>query len=357
MMDHWRATMLPLSLLLPKCADFEATDPRDKVYAVLGLASDDSSLVICPEYENKTTREVYIDAARYVLNSKAPLALLPFAGIGDRTTKSTPFLPSWVPDWASPPRAAELDPPLHNHYNETRYYASLNTNPEITLDARTNTLTLGGAIVDQITAIGPLCHFEITPSKIAIENYGSEFHPYQVAKFVSWHEKSFAIALSGTKLDHRASIEEAFWRTLIGDTTSTTRPAPATLADDYRKWINSSRLVHQYHLQKGKGVTLPPGLSPASPEFAIWGTAMGLCAKWRRVCVTRRGYLGMVPAGTREGDLVAIVSGTKTPFVLRRDGKAKGTEAFELVGECYVDGMMDGEMMRMLPRMEKLSIV
>lgn len=61
----------------------------------------------------------------------------------------------------------------------------------------------------------------------------------------------------------------------------------------------------------------------------------------------------MVPPGTISGDLVAILLGAKTPYVLRRNSRRDG---FELVGECYVDGMMDGEMMGMIPRMERLAI-
>ena len=69
----------------------------------------------------------------------------------------------------------------------------------------------------------------------------------------------------------------------------------------------------------------------------------------------RKGYMGMVPQGSRPGDLLVVILGAKTPYVLRRCGRVK--DSFELVGECYVDGMMDGEMMGMLPRMERLKIV
>ena len=353
--DYLITTLLPLSLLLAKCADFEATDPRDKVYAMLGLASDDSPRFIRPDYENKTTREVYMDAARYALQTKAPLALLPFAGIGDRTSASVPDIPSWVPDWTIPRRPSTLDQPLHNHYEKTQYYASLTTKPEVNLDPISNVLTLGGAIVDEITALSTICHFERPDSVSLAESYGSSFHPRQAAAHINWHDEAFTLALGGSVLRRRSSVEEAFWRTLIGDMTPSSRPAPAALADDYRNWAVCSRLVHRFCRLNGKGTPLPPGLSPASPAFAIWGTAMGFCAARRKFCVTRRGYMGMVPQGSRPGDLVAIILGAKTPYVLRHCGKVK--DSFELVGECYMDGMMDGEMMGMLPRMERLKIV
>ena len=64
----------------------------------------------------------------------------------------------------------------------------------------------------------------------------------------------------------------------------------------------------------------------------------------RRLVVTRRGYIGLVPWGTRTGDVVFVGRGGKTPFVLRRaawDGM-KG-ERWRVVGEGYVYGMMAGE--------------
>ena len=79
-----------------------------------------------------------------------------------------------------------------------------------------------------------------------------------------------------------------------------------------------------------------------------------LCCEAEVLC-HEEGVYGQVPHGSRTGDLVAIILGAKTPYVLRHCGKVK--DSFELVGECYMDGMMDGEMMGMLPRMERLKIV
>jgi hypothetical protein len=208
-----------------------------------------------------------MDAARYVLQTKAPLALLPFAGIGDRTSASVPDLPSWVPDWTSPRRPCALDQPLHNHYEKTQYYASLTTKPEV------NVLTLGGAIVDEIKALSTICHFERPDSISLAESYGSGSHPRQAVAAVNWHDDAFTLALGGSILRHRSSIEEAFWRTLIGDMMPASRPAPAVLADDYRNWIACWPLVHQFCRLKGKGTPLPPSQTGRKrfslPSFTI----------------------------------------------------------------------------------------
>jgi hypothetical protein len=63
--------------------------------------------------------------------------------------------------------------------------------------------------------------------------------------------------------------------------------------------------------------------------------------KRRRFCVTRKGYIGLVPIETKTGDEIAVFDGATVPFVLRQAEKGDG--AFYLIGECYVHGIMKGE--------------
>jgi hypothetical protein len=45
------------------------------------------------------------------------------------------------------------------------------------------------------------------------------------------------------------------------------------------------------------------------------------------------------------GDVVVVLFGGKVPFVLRRVYEARDGEQWRLVGECYVDGVMFGEVL------------
>lgn len=60
----------------------------------------------------------------------------------------------------------------------------------------------------------------------------------------------------------------------------------------------------------------------------------------RRRFVTRSGYLGLGPDLTRAGDQVVIFLGGSTPSMLR--GSAH-SEAYELLGDCYLHGCMHGD--------------
>jgi len=67
--------------------------------------------------------------------------------------------------------------------------------------------------------------------------------------------------------------------------------------------------------------------------------------------LTHNGYMGWAPdnifgsrdAQTKSGDLIAILFGCSTPIVIRPHG-----EYFKVVGEAYVQGLMDGEAMELL---------
>ena len=58
----------------------------------------------------------------------------------------------------------------------------------------------------------------------------------------------------------------------------------------------------------------------------------------RRLFLTASGHLGLGPEALRADDVVCVLGGAVMPYILRR-----GVGYFRLVGECYVDGIMDGE--------------
>jgi hypothetical protein len=74
--------------------------------------------------------------------------------------------------------------------------------------------------------------------------------------------------------------------------------------------------------------------------------------------VTKRGFVGFAPPGSRVGDVVCLFLGCQTPSIIRRyrkhsvagQGKRKprggAAKLYQLVGECYLHGMMDGEMVQ-----------
>jgi hypothetical protein len=60
----------------------------------------------------------------------------------------------------------------------------------------------------------------------------------------------------------------------------------------------------------------------------------------RRFGITGRGHFCLIPRYTEPGDLVCIPFGSKVPFVFRR---VKDEGYYLNIGECYVQGAMNGE--------------
>jgi hypothetical protein len=69
-----------------------ATDEKDRIFGLLGIARDSNALEIVPDY-NKTVVEVYSHAARKLIEHNH-INVLSLA----QANKNFPDLPSWVPD-------------------------------------------------------------------------------------------------------------------------------------------------------------------------------------------------------------------------------------------------------------------
>jgi hypothetical protein len=82
--------------------DCKCSDPRDRIYAFLGLA--DQKLSIKPDY-TKTTREVYQLFVLRFLDCYQSLNIL----CSGELQESPGDMPSWVPDWSVPMKLSVLE--------------------------------------------------------------------------------------------------------------------------------------------------------------------------------------------------------------------------------------------------------
>ena len=62
--------------------------------------------------------------------------------------------------------------------------------------------------------------------------------------------------------------------------------------------------------------------------------------------------MGLAPPDARSGDKVVLLDGTRFPFVLRKSRRGKNT--FELLGESFMETVVDAEVMEM--RCKELSV-
>ncbi|KAJ4372082.1 hypothetical protein N0V83_003855 [Neocucurbitaria cava] len=95
----------PASLLsiLRKAWYHEATDPRDKVYALLGLVAEDERSRYPVGY-SVSTEKAYSLTTKIMLKHECTMEVLCLAGIDQRSTVD---LPSWCPDWRTLEQAVD----------------------------------------------------------------------------------------------------------------------------------------------------------------------------------------------------------------------------------------------------------
>ena len=139
--DEVQIDEMPLIDLLSASRELDATDPRDKVYGLLGLAKKNQDSVILPDYSLSNSAEnVCIQVARHCINTQdGAIYMLHCAGISAKSN-----LPSWVPDWTIP----EVDSFLFGRYN-----CSGSTTATIRLGDKLDSISVHGAVVDRVSIL------------------------------------------------------------------------------------------------------------------------------------------------------------------------------------------------------------
>ena len=107
------------------------SDPRDKVYALLGLANDQGAHQMVSIDYSKSVEAVYLECAEFLVRNGDGIKMLTQAGIlqGCNDTSVELSLPSWVPD-----RCREMLTPI-NRWGEL-YRAAGETQPDMGVENR-----------------------------------------------------------------------------------------------------------------------------------------------------------------------------------------------------------------------------
>lgn len=343
-----------LMSLIGFTSNFLSTDPVDRIYALLGLLKpdDDVHLWLKPDYA-KSAEDLYTFVAQNLIFEDCN-EILSCAGIGyDRALKD---LPSWVPDWTMPSNGQTDCQHFTKIQQSARYNASAGSTLSATVGSRNHqgqtALNIQGHRCGRITHTSPVMTY-------TEHNRGEDASASVVRTIFEahMHARRLATQFARTPYPTGQTIEEAFWRCLVGD-TQFQRPAPAVLGVFCRLWeAIFERDVDQdvkenfrEELSELAGMDLLAelGLTDDAVRCGLsWNSCRIMCCIGRALAITDAGYLAMVPPGARAGDWVCLLYGLNTPFVLRPlvEGVEGQGEPMSLIGEAYVHGMMDGEAM------------
>lgn len=142
----------------------------------------------------------------------------------------------------------------------------------------------------------------------------------------SWHSKVRASKQYGGG----NSANEAFWRTLIANVTSDSKKATASCAEHFAGWCEVEEVQFTQNW--------PRESDTEGKDVAKFADALLKALFWRRFCMTEKRYVCLAPTGVENGDLVCLLKGARTPFIIRQM-----SSDFMLVGKAYVNGLMRGE--------------
>lgn len=370
---HWtenrNAFQGPVSLavLMQLHRDTDATDPRDKVYAFLGLAAEskifkaDSLEPLQPDY-NQSVQQTYSQVASSQMISQGDLSLLSHVQDASRTKLAN--LPSWIPDFS-----VSLHPYPLLFRGRCHWSACGNEKWEPNIkQMQQGLLHLRGH------RAGIVAETALMPN----ETDDTAAYWAGIVKLAS-HLKDY---YPHTRC--RQTRIEALWRTLVTDTYSRKHPAPDSCSQLFIDYVLnlqirhtlapwSSRVdfhPHQQHRHPSTpadwhGLLFsnePPDSSCGATAYrtrmaavmeGIFGgtySAMDLAQMQheldissgnnRRVFRTENGLLGTGAKSVRANDEVWVLCGANVPFVLRRAGDGG---RYRLVGEAYVHGLMHWE--------------
>jgi hypothetical protein len=308
-----------LSQLLHLSRGRQATQPVDKIYGVLGLASPEIQEALIPDY-GKPLREVLVEATKIALKQSQhkQLDLLCEAGHLNEN------LPSWIPDWTIPLP--------HRRFMFSAYNASLNTTAEFEIEGEV--LKVKALIIDRI---GKICSeiFDGTNWRVfrdmrAVASEGL------IDMYSHSQSGSIPIRLQNEEMATMRQLAESihptfndcFWRTLCADMDghSERLVAPQFLTD------------LQEAIEGGEAQT-PGSLVDVYISRTLMKAAFPVLQDRRFFVTDKRHLMGIGPKDLRHGDCVAIIFNASVPFVLR----LKSDSTYRLIGPLYINSIMDGQ--------------
>jgi hypothetical protein len=314
--------------LLELSAHSKATRERDKLFALLGLASDTNGEAFDPDYDSSMETVVLRYAREFVRKGRA-MDLIYRAG----TSKAYSFS-SWIPKWTG-----EAFPRTISDWRGAlgTFCAGGSNPPRVQVSSSmSEVLEISGFAVDTITKIGSVSTLEkdLITFVNSVRQMAKELQSYPEYETLDEVMLKLPIGDAGRPysephddilVPHRAMTAD-YW-CWLGPTFNITK----SVAN-----VNSIREMMDF-LRKPK--------TTRDSGWMYWETAAAFAGRIpnARVCMTEKGYLGLVCGDVQVGDRVGVFQGGAVPFTLRPSNQDKAVNTWTLVGECYIHGIMYGE--------------
>ncbi|KAJ9665890.1 hypothetical protein H2201_004014 [Coniosporium apollinis] len=240
-----------LSDLLHDGRATDAGDPRDKVYAFLGLSAiheqsfhGHETLNLRPNYLRSTT-EVYTDATRFIQHTRGDLKILSHVQI--RRSTGTSDMPSWVPDYSEMGSPSKLDMEGSKWSASGSLTWQHSTIPDARLLWVQGSLVGSIRVVENDRAMLLASAIEFAAGLLSRQDSGNVreeiLFPQPAAMHVKKGEAETPICST------RPSTVELLWRTLIADRLAGQQPAPLRCGFAFGERVSDH--LHRFRHDRG----------------------------------------------------------------------------------------------------------
>ena len=342
--------VISLGLLLSCTVRLQATRAVDKVYALQGISNSAVAWSIVPDYES-SAGEVFRLTAQKLLESEDDAEyVLPHAGI-----RNSAGSPSWAPDWEMESKSNTALLSIHVPPGIEKLARMEGVNVDLAAIALGHKYAAGGSSK-------PSFKVDQTGKKLQTEAAVVATILHTTAEYDHLDPDVDAHGRWLRSAELLASDRTALARTLVGNRASDTidgRADASSLLQAYTTfretfpgvWIDTPGLARVRSIVSPRERIEMERQETLSLQVLAYGSRFNNVCGGRKLCRTTEG-LGVVPTLTRSGDVVCVIRGLQTPYVMRpcRGPLAPGLETeYELVGECYADGFMDGKDLAFVP--------
>ncbi|EGO60361.1 hypothetical protein NEUTE1DRAFT_143800 [Neurospora tetrasperma FGSC 2508] len=380
---------------------FESTDPRDKVYVWLGIYQK-YGLTIVPDY-SASIAQVYVNVVRAITELTGSLSLVALSGGLDNSQDPLPGFPSWAPDLRhGAHRKSSWGPlTLYNASASETAWATFSPDGKVLvadtlLLDRIELTDANHSEMDELKEVQNLCRWmylvlQHRPHSPLSAGLGAGWLSREFFTALVWPAQRFSLLPDDDPKDPYSQINnlqrmERLWAGFtayfgfmdrLHDVAQWCKEhgprlyahmliRPAHLGT--RQSPSSNRLPPQPHIYDEENVRqfcrlwgLPEDKRPlyvkcknrrpdsqncdkqetTHDDVLKFVQRAGLYTREKTFFITKQGYLGSGTHKIGPGDSLAIIRGCRMPLVIRKHPIGDGS--FEVLGQCYVGALMDGE--------------
>ncbi|RDW57327.1 hypothetical protein BP5796_12777 [Coleophoma crateriformis] len=351
--EHSKAKQISIFGLLNAASKRDVSNHLDMVYGILGLTAKPTRDKVIIDY-NLQPEKVYIDFATSNIPSDSKLESFGYVSgpIDRQNQKQDLSFPSWcpIPTWIKKDtrgpnfKFGAIDG-LRTGYR-AGFQGTFQDRPMCTLRSGSTILVFQGYKVDRVTKTIPSSE---------IHNGYEPLSPFEASDLLKWESSCFDLA-AATLVHARAGTEIV-----------QLAPFPSNMLTIYTRTLIANRTCmldggEWRYCAVTKGLENSPGavFADAVAGYQLWKAFLNeiknakdgdviptwnpylvMHASYKRDFIaTEHGRIGWGPEGVEEGDVIVVFQNGIVPHILR---PRSSTAPMMLVGEAYIDGLMNGE--------------